>query len=356
LAVTEAGDTYSNRPLSIDPGRTALGLTFILTLGLFFIGLVKTMQREGSRNIASALVALGALVAVVGIAEVSTSWGGVYASVGLALPPDSMPHGPFASRNHYAGWMLMAFAVTLAYLFAMLNQPLRSRIGHLLYVQVAATVMAVALVQTRSRVGIFGLMLASAAMCGIALSRTRSGRTLIVTLSAVMLVVAIAATGPSTIVNRFATPSWSTAHGRLPIWRQAATIARDFAVAGSGLNTYQTIVRSYPTTEIDEPYEGAHNDYLQLVVEGGILVGLPALALTGFFIVEIGRRFGERVRDRMTAWLRMGAVLGLLLVAGQEAVDFILQIPGNAALFAVLAALAVHTHPYENLVPHKGTS
>jgi hypothetical protein len=36
----------------------------------------------------------------------------------------------------------------------------------------------------------------------------------------------------------------------------------------------------------------------------------------------------------------MGAVTGILAVAPKETVDFSLQMPGNLALFVVLAALA----------------
>ncbi len=38
-------------------------------------------------------------------------------------------------------------------------------------------------------------------------------------------------------------------------------------------------------------------------------------------------------------WIRMGAVTGLLAIAFQSTVEFSLQMPGNAALFAVIAGL-----------------
>ncbi len=350
-SMTIAGREFGSidHPLSIDPGKTALGLAFLLALGLFFVGLVRTLQRDGVRRMAVGIVGLGVLVAVVGIAEVSTSWGGVYAAAALPLPPDSTPHGPFSSRNHYAGWMLMTFAMALAYVCAILEQPHRTKIGHLLCVPGAAIVMSIALVQTRSRAAILGLMLAVAVMCGLALRRriTRATRMLVSSLAAVLVVAALATTGMQPIMSRFATDTWSTAHGRLPIWRQAMVIARDFRMTGSGFNTYPRIVRFYPTDEIDQPYEGAHNDFLQLAVEGGLLVGLPAIAAVAFFIVETTRRIRESAGDAMTDWLRIGAVVGLVLLAAQETVDFTLQIPGNAALFVFLAAVAVHHAPSE---------
>lgn len=107
-----------NRPLSVDPDATALGLACTVAMGVFFVASVRTMGADGARRVAGGLLVLGTLVALVGIAEVSTPWVGMYRAAGLRLPPDSMPHGPFSSRNHYAAWMLMTLALTLSYLCA----------------------------------------------------------------------------------------------------------------------------------------------------------------------------------------------------------------------------------------------
>jgi len=104
-------------------------------------------------------------------------------------------------------------------------------------------------------------------------------------------------------------------------------------------------VTFYPSADLDEPYEGAHNDFLQLAAEGGLLVGIPVLTTIGFFIWDTRRRFRESWSDGTTDWLRTGAIVGLGLMALQETVDFSLQVPGNAALFVVLAAIAVHRAP-----------
>lgn len=86
----------------------------------------------------------------------------------------------------------------------------------------------------------------------------------------------------------------------------------------------------------------AHNDYLQLASEGGLLVGVPALIA----LLVVGRQIACRLRedeaDSRAHWTRVGAVAGLVAIALQESVDFSLQIPGNAVLFALLCAIALH--------------
>lgn len=207
--------------------------------------------------------------------------------------------------------------------------------------------MTVALVQTRSRAGILLLLFAVLALGGLLIYRVKDPRPRLLVAASLLLMVliGIASTGVQPVVGRFVVDSWSTAHGRLPIWRQTVAIARDFPVTGAGFNTYQRIVQSYPTADLDEPFEGAHNDYLQLAAEGGMLVGLPVLAAVGFFIAEAWQRLRESSGDRVVEWLRIGAVMGLALLAVQETVDFSLQIPGNAALVVVLAAIAIHRVP-----------
>ena len=62
------------------------------------------------------------------------------------------------------------------------------------------------------------------------------------------------------------------------------------------------------------------------------------------FVRAVRRRFAQET-SASTYWIRRGAVVGLLAIALQEIVDFSLQMPGNAFLFAVLCAIALHGTP-----------
>ena len=122
-SITKIDGVALHSSISIDSRATALGFFFALALVLFFLGTVRTMGSGGARRLATGLIGLGAFIALIGIVETSTSWAGVYRTAGLPLPPDSMPHGPFSSKNHFAGWMLMTLAVTIGQLCASSTTP-----------------------------------------------------------------------------------------------------------------------------------------------------------------------------------------------------------------------------------------
>jgi hypothetical protein len=70
---------------------------------------------------------------------------------------------------------------------------------------------------------------------------------------------------------------------------------------------------------------------------------VPAAAAAVLLVVAIRRRFADDRDGSLTAyWLRAGASAGLLAIALQETLDFSLQMPGNAALFATLCGVALH--------------
>jgi O-antigen ligase len=85
----------------------------------------------------------------------------------------------------------------------------------------------------------------------------------------------------------------------------------------------------------------AHNDYLQVLVEGGLLVAVPVAIALGLLAFAIRRSVNEARGDSYDYWVRAGATVGLVAMGIQETVEFSLQMPANAFLFATLAAMAV---------------
>jgi O-antigen ligase len=277
------------------------------------------------------------------------------------------PFGPFVNRNHFAGWMLMALPVTLGLLCGAVARGMRyvkptfrDRVlwlsspdaSRLVLLAGAAAVMALSLLLTMSRSGISATMLAVALTGAVALRRQgTTGRRVIVTGYLVLLVILVTAwVGVDAIASRFASSDWSELNSRRGAWADAAGIFWRFPLTGTGLNTYGVATLFYQQHDLAQYYAQAHNDYLQLAAEGGALLLLPAAACLLAFIAAVRRRFNEDTRTS-GYWIRVGAVTGLAAIALQETVDFSLQMPGNAVLFAVLCGLALHGNPAKKYWP-----
>jgi O-antigen ligase len=205
-------------------------------------------------------------------------------------------------------------------------------------------VMAIAIVSTASRSGALCLVLASVLMAWWGTTRQASASKKVLTWFHVAFVLGAAALmgGADTVARRFATASLSGPDSRLSIWRDGAAMVADFPVTGTGLNTYGVAALHYQELKAPYLFIEAHNEYLQVAAEGGLLLGFPAIVVLVLLAGSIRRRFADSEGDTRIYWLRAGAVTALCAIAFQSIFDFTLQMPGAAVLFAMLAGLAVH--------------
>jgi O-antigen ligase len=274
------------------------------------------------------------------------------------------PFGPFINPNHFAGWMLMVLPLSLALFYQTLQKMLGAlsasrsnrvsiaglpEFGLMVTYGFASVLMGLSLVLTRSRSGIAALVAGSmlALMMVLKRQKTFAARLVAIAAFAALLGGAAAWAGLDPIVGKaLKTDENTNSLGpRIGAWTDTLQIIRDFPLAGCGWNTYGVAMAVYQTANRSGHFNEAHNDYLQIAAEGGLLVGIPVLIVFGIFVVQIRRRFREAPKDGTTYWVRVGAVIGLISIALQSLVEFSLQMPGNAALFAVLAAIALHQSP-----------
>ncbi len=345
----------TSHPLSIDPSRTQLGLAFLGGFGLLLLGTARALTRESANRLAGALVILGVALATIGIVQSATFTGKIYGF--WVLVQGGSPFGPFVNKNHFAGWMLMALPVALGYFLALVSRGTQGRkpgfrnlvlwfstehASRALLTGFAILVMALSLVLTMSRSGITGLAV-GLVIAGTVMARRQSGtsrRALAVGYLVFLVIAVVSWVGLDQIAARFAATNSVTAGGRFAIWADTIRIANDFWLTGTGLNTYGISTLYYQTAFPEQHLREAHSDYLQLAAEGGLLLGIPIVMTFLVFGLEVRRRLREDVGSIW--WIRMGAVTGLLAIAFQSMGEFSLQMPGNAALFAVIAGLAIH--------------
>jgi uncharacterized membrane protein len=361
----------ARRALSIDPHSTWRSLAFLGSFGLLLVALSRILTGRQVSRLAGWITGLAALVALTGIVQRATFNGKIYGFWEPQMP--ATPFGPFVNRNHFAGWMLMALPVALGLFCGLVTRGMRRLFdsgdadrdddtpvpwrrcclwlssadgSRVLLIGFAIVAMALSLVLTLSRLGLCGVAIALLA-CGRVVMRhrlKRAERVLVYGYVALLVVVSSASVwaGLDRGVARFTDPGARDLGGRLPIWADTARIVGDFPIVGTGLNTYGTAMLFYQTTLPEEHVQQAHNDYLQLAAEGGLLVSIPIALAIVVFIREVYLRFRDGADDLRTYWIRTGAVAGIVAVALQSIGEFSLQMPGNAMLFTVLCAIALH--------------
>jgi O-antigen ligase len=345
--------------ISLAPASTWTALALYTSFVLLLLGVARLLSLGGGRHLGEGLAIFAVILALVGIVQKPLYTGHIY---GVWEPQTGgSPFGPFVNRNHFAGWMLMALPLVLALVCAGLERSTRGlkpgwrprvlwlstpEASRLILLAAGAAVMTLSLVMTLSRSGISALAV-SLILTGWFVARGVPGRSRQAAGVAYLLVLAITVVGwvgSDTLLTRFFEADWSEFNGRRGAWSDAVGVASAFPLGGTGLNTYGEAARLYQTHNLGNHFGESHNDYLQLAAEGGLLLGLPVLACVALFFRDVWRRMDDD-RSSTSWWLRRGAVTALIAIALQETVDFSLQIPGNAALFAVVCAVALHRRP-----------
>jgi O-antigen ligase len=260
------------------------------------------------------------------------------------------PYGPFVNRNDFAGWLIMAIPLTLGYAIARIQSRHRTAApfdpevvldSKSILLGTAACLMLGGLLFSLSRSGVVGACLGLACFAWIARRRFTAERAVWAGVGLVaMLAIGALYADAGALATRFESSFSDGLSGRISIWRQTWPVIRDFWPLGSGAGTYQSVMVLYQTMSRYFHIAHADNEVLQILAEGGLLLGVPAALalLAGASLVA------KRLREDRTAmfWVRAGAATGMAAIAGQNMVEMTLRVPANAVLLAILAAVAVH--------------
>ena len=126
--------------------------------------------------------------------------------------------------------------------------------------------------------------------------------------------------------------------GRSHFWAVTLDIIKAHPYVGTGLGAYGVIYTRYDTRNGLYRLEQAHNDYLQVLSDGGIIGAVLALSFVALLFWKAISR--ARSRDDFRRGLALAAMSGCFAVLVHSFFDFTLHTTSNALLFLVLAALA----------------
>ena len=338
-------------PLSIDERSTLwAGVNIVGTIALFFTART-ILAIGGLRQTVRGISALGFLFSALALAQAATAGRFIYWRFRTEYegPP---PFGPFVNRNHFATWIIMAAPLCLGYLLARAtgrdeSSPQfvsrRTRLarmadGRTAWLAAAAAMMLAALLASQSRSGIAALI---GALTVFAL--THRGHSTMRRLSwgaAVLLVivgVALTRADIPALAERFG-KSATGVRDRVTIWNDTLPMVKDFWVTGTGAGTYRIAMLAYQRADRHVQFNQAHNHYLQAAAEGGMVGASLFIAMLFALAQQVKKQL--KADNSGAYWIRAGAACGLFAAALQALWETGLVMPANAALAAVLAAIA----------------
>jgi tetratricopeptide (TPR) repeat protein len=383
--------------ISLYPGASQTLVLRLLAVFLLFAAVRTNLASvAGLRRLGLAALANGTLLALFGLIQFFTSPGH---TIYWSVPTEGQVFGPFVNRNHFAFYLNVCVGLGSGLLLNRYHRLGRDRGGwdpapvgstrdrpgtgptdrtrmargpvprgdrrgadwfrsslslfldpQVLGISFALALMLGSVVFSLSRGGFLALVGGSIVCLVIQLSRSdrslRRGAALLPLATAlltlgVMALALVAWFGLAPVTGRLAT-LWNREDlqgGRLALWARTLPLVRDFPVWGTGYGTFRYLepLHAAGAADAEVEYVFAHNDYLEALVEGGLVRLIPSLVAVGL-VCRLGYRAVRRQEGRSTEGLALGAFLGFATVAIHSVAEFGLHIPAIALLATVLCA------------------
>jgi O-antigen ligase len=286
--------------------------------------------KETRKRFALVMTIFGALYAFWALAQDLTSNGKIFWVRSIHF--HGAIFGTYVNRDHYAGLMEMLLPI-----------PLTLSMSHLL------------LWEKRTLIGFCGALMASTIfLCGsrggmiafvlemvlLAILTFGGGRRLPALVAYILLCISIVGfillsnNGPG-----LARIGDLNVGNRPQIVKDSLKMFTKRPLIGWGLATFPIVYPRYRSFYTNLFINEAHNDYVQLLVETGVL----GFALMIWFLIQLYRRGFSQLQNWQNHWDKALSVSALTACTGilvHSLVDFNLHIPANAAFFYVFCALA----------------
>ncbi len=337
-------------PLSLTPDATAASLLAGIPLvAAFLAGYAARLSQL--HKLLLVFVAMAFLQVLLGLIQLA---GGGRSSLNFSSEFGGAI-GSFANTNHFANYVAMALVayvwLTWHNLTQVATDPSARADGrfterHALALWLAGgIVLVIGILVSRSRGAALAGLPAAALAVGVAAivgGGERNWRRSLLLVGGVFA-VALALAGVGSFVSKFNLANLATDSSFRGLLASSTLAgAREFWPWGAGWGSYGAVYPRFQPISVDGYAEHAHQDYAQMLFEGGIF----SLVLTAAFLwLAIGRallltvsalRNGKLNSDEMAAALCGLGLLGLLV---HSLVEFNMHIPANAIAGSLLAGV-----------------
>lgn len=304
-------------------------------LSLCFLAVQSFRTAQELKHFSWFLLSLSFVVSLFGIVQYFTFNGKLYWS--RTLPVNAGPFGPFVNSNHFAGFV----ELTAPFGVAILSSGAARR-EEWPIISLFTILPMGALALSGSRGGMAGFLCELVLLGFVARARVAGGKQLRGVIG-LALAAGLLATwlGIGPVVERLedSTLANISRDRRVSMFKDTWQIFLHNPWAGTGLGTLETVYPGYASYYDGRRVEHAHNDYLELLAEMGLVGALCGLA---FVLILFGRALPSLrpARSPVSRAFYSGAMAACTGLLVHSFVDFNLHIPSNALLFLLLACLA----------------
>lgn len=364
--------------------RASLKTTLMLA-GMGLHAMILALLCHSRRRLRWSLMLIfvnGAILAMTGLVVALS--GLDWSLLGIQLDPVSVARAPFINRNHFAGYLAVCGALGFGLLCADLNsrnytetwgQRIRNLLALLLsrklFVRTLLVVIVIGLIVSQSRMGNLAFGLALAVVGAIAVWRWRplppGLLPLVVSIFVIDVLLAGSWFGLDRLQQRFrdtsvlasaesglaqsgvaSSAAQSAPSGTEPSDSERVRVAASSLkmlsghwLFGIGVGGYRAAYGAFKPDSVLLHYQHAHNDWVQTLVERGLLGMLAVVAALGF-AVHACLRVLRRRDDKLLRGSAVGLLTAYAVVGIHALADFNLQIPAYLWLVHVLLALSVN--------------
>ncbi|ABQ71152.1 O-antigen polymerase [Rhizorhabdus wittichii RW1] len=327
------------RPISLVPSATWNAL-FALIPPLAALVLASQLDRQGRWRIAILLIGIGLSSAILAVLQLSGDPQGplyLYRVTNRAV-------GLFANRNHQAIFLASLFPLLAVFASAARSSSIDARLRTAVALAIGVVLLPLSLV-TGSRNGMAMMAIGFVSVPFLYTmpggGRDDGGRRhllrAVVALVILALVVLTVLLGRAVAIDRLVeTPA--TEDVRFQAWGPMLSTAMTYFPLGGGFGAFADLFKINEPTELltSAMFFHAHNDWLELLITGG----LPALLLAGVAAVAFFRMVARWWRSRAGRdddMLLAGAGLWMVLIFAAASIsDYPLRVPSLACFFCVI--------------------
>jgi O-antigen ligase len=317
--------------ISLHPYGTVMEILRFTALFITFVIVMQNVKDWANlKRMLKILVVFGFILAVFAIIQ-KAAWNGKLYWF-RELTQGGTPFGPFVNRNHFAGFIGMLIPLSLGFSLT------RKRTEKKMLYGFMTVIMAVSLFFSLSRGGIIafiaGITLFSLLMIK---SSVQSRKVWAIGFFLSVLTAYLLYLGIDPVIERFYKTDID-GEARLIVWSATLNAFKDFWFTGSGLGTFINIFPLYSPVETQRSiYAHAHNDYLEFILETGIIGVLLLIAFASLIIYSIAR---SSLQGK-TGILTIAAVSSAFTIVVHSIFDFNLHILSNALLFSAVLGMVI---------------